>query len=195
MYKTSTNKMDNIHNIVQCWVSLIPLCRLMYNVWGTWSLYVTGLRYLSLLNTKCNVLGYWRRRSVCYSGLFTTSLVVTTISVYSVLWPSDFVSRSGPSISSLLSVRRFLFSDFISVSLLCLSLLCSLFYLSSFSVPVSESYVTTDGQSASLSWYKAPIWGLRPNFFSLPSDSCGFVDMGRSLWREDGSVVYNCFRS
>jgi hypothetical protein len=29
----------------------------------------------------------------------------------------------------------------------------------------SESYVTTDGQSASLSWYKAPIWGLRPDFF------------------------------
>jgi hypothetical protein len=28
----------------------------------------------------------------------------------------------------------------------------------------SESYVTTDGQSASLSWYKAPIWGLRPDF-------------------------------
>jgi hypothetical protein len=24
----------------------------------------------------------------------------------------------------------------------------------------SESYVTTDGQSASLSWNKAPIWGL-----------------------------------
>jgi hypothetical protein len=31
----------------------------------------------------------------------------------------------------------------------------------------SESYVTTDGQSASLSWYKAPIRGLRPNFFSF----------------------------
>jgi hypothetical protein len=28
----------------------------------------------------------------------------------------------------------------------------------------SESYVTTDGQSASLSWNKAPIWGLRPPF-------------------------------
>jgi hypothetical protein len=28
----------------------------------------------------------------------------------------------------------------------------------------SESYVTTDGQSASLSWYKAPIRGLRPDF-------------------------------
>jgi hypothetical protein len=28
--------------------------------------------------------------------------------------------------------------------------------------------------------------------FLLLSDSCGFVDLGRSLWREDGSVVYNC---
>jgi hypothetical protein len=28
----------------------------------------------------------------------------------------------------------------------------------------SESYVTTDGQSASLSWNKAPIWDLRPGF-------------------------------
>jgi hypothetical protein len=29
----------------------------------------------------------------------------------------------------------------------------------------SESYVTTDGQSASLSWNKAPIWSLRPDFY------------------------------
>jgi hypothetical protein len=28
----------------------------------------------------------------------------------------------------------------------------------------SETYITTDGQSASLSWNKAPIWGLRPDF-------------------------------
>jgi hypothetical protein len=27
----------------------------------------------------------------------------------------------------------------------------------------SESYVMTDGQLASLSWNKAPIWGLRPD--------------------------------
>jgi hypothetical protein len=27
----------------------------------------------------------------------------------------------------------------------------------------SESYVTTDDQSASLSWNKAPVWGLRPD--------------------------------
>jgi hypothetical protein len=28
----------------------------------------------------------------------------------------------------------------------------------------SQSYVTTDGQSASLSWNKASVWGLRPEF-------------------------------
>jgi hypothetical protein len=31
--------------------------------------------------------------------------------------------------------------------------------------PESESYVTTDGQPASLSWNKAPIWGLRPDLY------------------------------
>jgi hypothetical protein len=29
----------------------------------------------------------------------------------------------------------------------------------------SEPYVTPDGQSDSLSWNKAPIWGLRPDFY------------------------------
>jgi hypothetical protein len=29
----------------------------------------------------------------------------------------------------------------------------------------SESYITTGGKSASLSWNKAPIWGLPPDFY------------------------------
>jgi hypothetical protein len=29
----------------------------------------------------------------------------------------------------------------------------------------SESYLTTDSHSASLSWNKAPIWGLRPDIY------------------------------
>jgi hypothetical protein len=29
----------------------------------------------------------------------------------------------------------------------------------------SQSYVTIDGQSASLFWYKAPMWGLRPYLY------------------------------
>jgi hypothetical protein len=49
----------------------------------------------------------------------------------------------------------------------------------------SESYITADCQSVSR------VRGFRPDVFSL-SESCGFVYVGRSLWREDGSVVYNC---
>jgi hypothetical protein len=41
---------------------------------------------------------------------------------------------------------------------------------------VSESYVTTDGQSASLYWNKAPMWGLRPDF-----DYCQTV-AGLLMW-------------
>jgi hypothetical protein len=33
------------------------------------------------------------------------------------------------------------------------------------SLSLSLSYITTDGQSASLSWYQAPIWGLWPVFY------------------------------
>jgi hypothetical protein len=32
-------------------------------------------------------------------------------------------------------------------------------------LPLVESYITTDSQSASVSWNKAPIWGLRPDFY------------------------------
>jgi hypothetical protein len=60
----------------------------------------------------------------------------------------------------------------------------------------SESYVTTDGQSASLSWYKAPIRGLRPDFFPFgirnTSDNYVLHSVGRPLWREDGSVFCMC---
>jgi hypothetical protein len=39
--------------------------------------------------------------------------------------------------------------------------------------------------------------GVKPHLgpkarFLLLSDSCGFVDVGRPFWREDGSVVCNC---
>jgi hypothetical protein len=34
--------------------------------------------------------------------------------------------------------------------------------------------------------------GLTTRFLLL-SDSCGFVDVGRSLWRENGSAVYKCY--
>jgi hypothetical protein len=36
----------------------------------------------------------------------------------------------------------------------------------------SQSYVTTDGQSASLSCNKAPIWGLRPDLYYCLTVAC-----------------------
>jgi hypothetical protein len=53
----------------------------------------------------------------------------------------------------------------------------------------SQSYITIESQSASLSWCQVPIQDPQPicpkkNFL----DSCGVVDVGRPLWREDGSV-------
>jgi hypothetical protein len=43
-----------------------------------------------------------------------------------------------------------------------------------------ESYVTTDGHPAGLSWNKVPIWGLRPDLYYL-CDSYGLVLVGRPL--------------
>jgi hypothetical protein len=52
----------------------------------------------------------------------------------------------------------------------CTSLQSSLLYPFAFFCRIlpsfeSEAYVTSDGQSASLSGNKAPIWGLRPDFY------------------------------
>jgi hypothetical protein len=57
-----------------------------------------------------------------------------------------------------------------------------------------QSYVTTDGQSASLSRNKAPIWGLRPDIYYL-CDSYGLDLVGRPIWREVGSIFCNCYWS
>jgi hypothetical protein len=46
-------------------------------------------------------------------------------------------------------------------------------------------------QSASLSWFQAPIWGPRPDFYYCQT-TAGFFYVGPPLWRENGSVVYNC---
>jgi hypothetical protein len=45
----------------------------------------------------------------------------------------------------------------------------------------SQSHVTTDGQSASLSWYQATIWDLRPDFYYCQTAAgllmwCAFFD-------------------
>jgi hypothetical protein len=47
----------------------------------------------------------------------------------------------------------------------------------------SESYVTTDGQSASLFWYKAPIRGLRADLYYCQTVA-GLLMWGAPLTRQ-----------
>jgi hypothetical protein len=53
----------------------------------------------------------------------------------------------------------------------------------------SQSYVTTDGQSASLLWCQAPIWDLRPDFFFYLIVAC-FLMWGAL---SDERTMYNIF--
>jgi hypothetical protein len=53
-----------------------------------------------------------------------------------------------------------------------------------------ESYASTDGHSASLSRNEASICGSQPDFYYCQTVAVFLC--GRSLWGEDGFVVYNC---
>jgi hypothetical protein len=55
---------------------------------------------------------------------------------------------------------------------------------------------STDGQSASLSWcqvtyYLGPVTNFSYFSLKLSLDSCGFVIMGRPLWRGYGSIIHS----
>jgi hypothetical protein len=64
--------------------------------------------------------------------------------------------------SSVIPSRSVLVFRVLSYAILTFALLASGFF---WVLAESESSVTTDGQSASLSWNKAPIWGLRPDLY------------------------------
>jgi hypothetical protein len=93
---------------------------------------VQCLRYLTTLlhvyvichfwTPICNVRGYWRHRSVCYTSLLTTPLV--NYNPCFTMCYDPLMSCLGAVLwSLLLSVRWSLFSVFITVSLLSMSLL------------------------------------------------------------------------
>jgi hypothetical protein len=54
----------------------------------------------------------------------------------------------------------------------------------------SQSFITTDGQSASLSWNKVPIWGLRPVLYYCQTVSGLFVWDALSEERTDLSFTF-----
>jgi hypothetical protein len=73
-------------------------------------------------------------------------------------------------------------------------------FINSLQTKWSQSYLTTDGQSAILSWCQATICDSDQSFFSSLSksyfDSCAVVVMGLPLWGEVGSLVYShCWTS
>jgi hypothetical protein len=114
-----------------------------------------------------------RQLRVCWCEALSLSLWREDWSVvYSCCWCSSGQSFSGPSPVGLVTIFYFLrFETSLSVAS-CGSqgfgggirprLHMGFSRMLSLS---SESYVTADGQSASLSWNKAPIWGLRPDFY------------------------------
>jgi hypothetical protein len=55
-------------------------------------------------------------------------------------------------------------------------------------------YIVNNCQPVSVSWCQACFWSPLSDFCFL-SDSCEFLNVGRPLWREDGSVIYSykCF--
>jgi hypothetical protein len=76
---------------------------------------------------------------------------------------SPFHSRT-PATNSFLHSRTF--SSQVIVAPSFLSLPCTAQMNCRLSSPsLTESDITTDGQSATLSWNKVPMWGLRPDFY------------------------------
>jgi hypothetical protein len=55
----------------------------------------------------------------------------------------------------------------------------------------SQSHIATDGQSVSKFWCRAPS-GAHDQIFN-PAWEFGLVFVGRTLWREDGSVFRICY--
>jgi hypothetical protein len=63
-------------------------------------------------------------------------------------------------------------------------------WLSGGSESGSESYVTTDGQSASLSWNKAPTWGLQPDFYFITARQLRVCWYGGALSDERAGLSF-----
>jgi hypothetical protein len=64
--------------------------------------------------------------------------------------------------------------------------------LNSSALTPRKSKLCYDRRSVGQSVLVSSIHLGRTTRYLLLSDSCGFVDVGRSLWLENGSAVYNC---
>jgi hypothetical protein len=123
---------------------------------------VTSLQLQSITTAHNQWLS--KPRSITY---WTTSVFSSTVTDLVLIYESI---TSSASVVRLLALHSWTLKFWILLRLNHWTLLngTELSYdgsLANESESESESYVTTDGQSASLSWNKAPIWGLRPDFY------------------------------
>jgi hypothetical protein len=133
-----------------------------FGIWWLGLFYVTNTTTLGYINSHIQLL------------LDHESLTVVCILH---LWSSVILSYSGSSSD----FRVLSYSVFASALFLLLApCFFSCFWLLAESE--SESYVTTDGQSVSLSWNKASICGLRPDFYYRRT-LAGLLMWGLSLTR------------
>jgi hypothetical protein len=139
--------------------------------------------------TTRSLLLVWHLRS-CSSG--APSLMRGSVCLFMCCWPSPAQSFSGTIPLGLETIFYCLaFEISFSSPPTTLRVTVEIFDPASTRVILyadSESYVTTDGQPASLSWSKAPIWGLRPDLHYL-CESYALAFVGRPVWREIGSVL------
>jgi hypothetical protein len=117
--------------------------------WWRWIVYIlsrVGVTFDWVLNWILDLVTTYRSElQVMKAPLLISTHHKSSYQTRSILQPALFTSRSLATASN--------------------SRDSSAYELKSSVHSLPYSYVTTDGQSASLSWYKTPMWGLRPDLY------------------------------
>jgi hypothetical protein len=139
--------------------------------------------YWPLIHTTLHTLRITTRQSSPACSVFTSRCLVTAFKNggYSAYVITSLMSGEYPTTKLSTELQRHLFS--VSLAELNSQLIGS--------ESETETYVTTDGQSASLSWCQAPMWVLRPDTYYCLTVA-GLLMLCVFFWREDGSAVCNC---
>jgi hypothetical protein len=114
-----------------------------------------------------------RQLQVCWRGALSLELKAVSCQYQLCYdWQSGCTGRCGLNVRLNLVVRDFVYIEFFCRAIRRCLKLCVLYYF------LFCFCITANLRSM--------------NRFLLLSDSCRCVDVGHSLWKEDGSIVYKC---